>query len=144
MQAAGLPALTQEALEVHYHAHLDILVNGQSVTVPGSIGIDDQAQRISPVHTHDPSGIIHIEAPAPHPFTLGQFFIEWNVRLSAKCLGSLCSGNGKSLRLYVGGKPGPTDPATLILAAHQEIVLVYGDADAALTIPSTYNFPPGL
>jgi hypothetical protein len=47
--AAGLPALSQEQLAYHIHAHLDIIVDGKSEPAPGETGIDAQAQLISPV-----------------------------------------------------------------------------------------------
>ncbi len=144
IQAAGLPPLEAEGAVVHYHAHLDVFVDGDAVTVPAFIGIDEQARRISPLHTHTPDGIVHVEAPAQDTFTLGQLLTEWNVRLTETCLGSLCVGDGKSLRLYVDGKPRSGDPSTLALAKHQEIALVYGDATNAPSVPSSYDFPNGL
>ncbi len=144
IQAAGLPPLASEGELVHFHAHLDVLVDGQPVTVPRFIGIDEQAQRISPLHTHTPDGILHIEAPSQDALTLGQLFTEWDVRLTGSCLGSLCAGNGKTLRLYVNGAPHPGNPAALVLAAHQEIALVYGDTGTTPKVPSSYHFPFGL
>src|SRR5262245_1461789 len=43
---AGLPMLGQEHLNVHYHAHLDLVVRGQAVTVPAFIGIDRAKSKI--------------------------------------------------------------------------------------------------
>src|SRR6516162_4193467 len=57
MRAAGLPMLSREGTVEHIHAHLDVRVNGQPVDVPAMIGIDRQG--ISPVHTHDSTGVIH-------------------------------------------------------------------------------------
>src|SRR5882672_619347 len=59
---AGLPLFGNEQLAVHYHVHLDVLVDGQPITVPQGIGIDNTAQKISPLHTHDTTGVIHIES----------------------------------------------------------------------------------
>lgn len=144
IQDAGLPPLEEEGAAVHYHAHLDVIVDGKAVTVPALIGIDESARRISPLHTHTPDGILHVEAPAKDTFTLGQLFIEWNVRLTDGCLGSLCAADGKSVRLYVDGKLRPGDPTTLVLARHQQIALVYGDATGEPQVPSSYDFPRGL
>ncbi len=141
IRAAGLPALSAEALKVHFHAHLDVLVDGRAVPVPAFLGVDLDARKISPLHTHDSSGIVHVEAPRPMTITLGQVFTEWDVRLDEHCVGSLCEGSGKSLRLYVGGRLRPGDPRTLVLARHQEIALVYGDAAVQPPVPSSYAFP---
>ncbi len=61
LQTLGLPQLSQEGTVLHIHQHLDVFVNGKPVTVPGGIGIDDN-RFISPIHTHDPTGVIHVES----------------------------------------------------------------------------------
>src|SRR5438128_1136598 len=58
--AAGLTGGATEVLTVHYHAHLDIFVNGAPEPVSGSIGREGQSF-FSPLHTHATSGMIHIE-----------------------------------------------------------------------------------
>jgi len=93
-RAAGLEPLTIESLEYHVHAHLDVFMDGRPVLVPAGIGIDieDPAVKrfddpagvgyggieepcedpcISPLHTHDPDGVIHTESPTPTPNTIG-------------------------------------------------------------------------
>src|SRR4051794_9598847 len=55
--AAGLSGGATEVLTVHYHAHLDIFVNGAPEPVAGSIGREDQSF-FSPLHTHATSGMI--------------------------------------------------------------------------------------
>ena len=71
---AGLPMLGSEMLQVHYHAHVDVSVRGNKITVPANLGIDRKRQTITALHTHDTTGIVHIESAADIPFTLGQFF----------------------------------------------------------------------
>ncbi|MEU1629002.1 hypothetical protein ABZ746_27545 [Streptomyces sp. NPDC020096] len=142
-QAAKLPMLGAEGQVMHIHTHLDILVNGRPVTVPAFIGIDARQQRISPLHTHTPDGVIHIESPVKATFTLGQFMTEWNVALSAQQLGGLKAEGGKELHAYVNGKQIKGDPAAIELKAHDEIALVYGPAGAQVKIPSSFNWPAG-
>src|SRR6266545_856835 len=67
--AAGLPMLGEEGSALHIHTHLDVIVDGKPVTVPAQIGIDESTQKISPLHTHDTTGIIHIESPTQVPVT---------------------------------------------------------------------------
>src|ERR1700682_4376822 len=86
---AGLPLMGSEGSVLHIHAYLDVFVNGPPVPVPADIGIDQQAGTISPLHTHDNSGVIHIEPPGQATFSLAQFFTEWQVSLSASQLGGL-------------------------------------------------------
>ncbi|GAA2145501.1 hypothetical protein GCM10009760_34230 [Kitasatospora kazusensis] len=146
VQAAGLPMLTAEGTAEHIHAHLDVYADGKAVTVPGLIGIDEPGQQISPVHTHDTSGIIHIESPVRADFSLGQFMTEWQVSLSAGHLGGLAADSAHTLTAYVNGKPVAGDPAAITLGAHDEIALVYGTAgeNAQVQVPGSYSFPAGL
>ncbi|MDH6576098.1 hypothetical protein [Kitasatospora sp. MAP5-34] len=146
VRAAGLPMLTTEGTVEHIHAHLDVYADGKAVTVPGLIGIDEPGQQISPVHTHDTSGIIHIESPVQATFSLGQFMTEWQVSLSANHLGGLSTDSAHTLTAYVNGKPVTGDPAAVTLGAHDEIALVYGTAseNAQVTVPGSYSFPSGL
>jgi hypothetical protein len=133
----GLHPLPAEGTAEHIHAHLDVFVNGKKVTVPALIGIDIPDQFITELHTHDTTGIIHIESPSIRPFTLGQFFGEWNEPLSAKRLGSV----GGAVHWWVNGRARTGDPAKLVLQAHQEIALAVGKAPRH--VPASYSFPFG-
>src|SRR5439155_10150865 len=51
----GIQVLSQEALQVHYHPHLDVYVNGKPVTVPQAIGRNvkgGKVQSLAVLHTH--------------------------------------------------------------------------------------------
>jgi hypothetical protein len=112
--------------------------------VPAGIGIDP-AVGYAPLHTHDPSGVIHVESPTVRTYTLGQFFAVWGVRFTPSCLGGYCAAGGRQLRVYVNGRAYRGDPATLALTAHQELVVAFGTAaQLPSPIPSTYQFPAGL
>jgi hypothetical protein len=145
--AAGLSILKAEQLAVHYHAHLDIIANGAKVTVPAGIGfviVGGKATGITVLHTHDPSGIIHIESAKNQPYTLGQVFTEWGVALSATQVGGLRVDGTHVLAAYVNGKKFSGDPATLRLQRHLEIALWYGSTGQSPRVPKSYDFPPGL
>jgi hypothetical protein len=81
------PCLPQETLALHVHPYLRIVIDGAPVTIPAAIGIrDPQFQQgiavggscFEPLHTHDSSGILHIEAPDPNAqYALGDFFAVW-------------------------------------------------------------------
>jgi hypothetical protein len=141
---AGLPMLGSEGSTEHIHAHLDLFVDGQPVTVPALIGIDETAQALSPLHTHNPDGIIHIESPVASTFSLGQFFTEWDVALDANRMGGYAVGNGNTLRAFVNGKPVSGNPAAITLNAHDEIAIVYGPAGQQVTVPSSFTWAQGL
>jgi hypothetical protein len=144
LEAIGLPALPEEGTVLHVHQHLDLFANGRRVEVPAGIGIDPQQQFISPLHTHDTTGVMHVESPTPATFTLGQFFEVWGVPLSAQQIGGLRAGSGRMLRAWVNGRPVSGDPAATKLAAHQEIVLAYGTpAQMPKSPPARFDFAPG-
>jgi hypothetical protein len=145
LRAIGVPPLSPvEGTVIHIHQHLDLYVDGRKVPVPAGIGIDP-AVGYAPLHTHDASGVIHVESPTVRTYTLGDFFAVWGVRFTPSCLGGYCAGGGRQLRVYVDGRPWRGDPTTLTLAAHQELVVAFGTAaQLPSPIPSTYQFPPGL
>lgn len=145
LRAIGLPALTAEGQVVHIHQHLDLFVDGKAVQVPANLGIDASGAFISPLHTHDTSGVMHVESPTASSFSLGQFFAVWGVRLSPTCIGGDCTGAGKQLRAWVNGSPVKADPTRIVLAEHEEIALAYGTAaQMPKKVPSSYAFPAGL
>ena len=145
LRAIGLPALGAEGTALHSHQHLDVYVNGRRVTVPAGIGIDQFDGFISPLHTHDTSGVMHVESPKVETFTLGQFFAVWGVRLTPRCLGGYCQKGTRAVRVYAGGRRISGDPRRLPLAAHQEIVVTYGTpGQVPKPVPSHYDFPLGL
>ena len=144
--AAGLPC-SEEMLQVHYHAHLDINVDGQAVVVPqylGYVAEGDQVAGLAPLHTHDNAGVIHIENSVPAIFVLDQLFIEWGVKFTPRCLGPFCTGHGKELAMFVNGARYTGDPTKLVLKAHQEIAIEYGDRGKLPKPPVSYAFPSGL
>jgi hypothetical protein len=72
-----------EGTTVHVHPWLQIFINtgtgNFSVTVPANIGFVSQTC-LEPMHTHDASGIIHIEATSvSNQYTLGAFFTIWRL-----------------------------------------------------------------
>jgi hypothetical protein len=157
--AAGLQPERKETLIHHVHAHLDVFVNGERVIVPAAVGIDisdpgvhtftapDGSKAyggiqlcrkpcISPLHTHDDSGILHTESASPIPNRLGQFFTEWGVRLSRRCVGGYC--RPASIGIFVDGKPYQGDPRAILLTDHKEIAIVIGTPPAK--VPSTADF----
>ena len=154
-RAAGLVPEVNEHLTFHVHSHLDIFLSGKRVRVPAGIGINiaDPAVKhapmpdgstayggivrckrvcISPLHTHDDTGVLHTETSKPVPNRLGQFFVEWNVHLTRTCVATYCKG----VAFYVNGHPYRGDPRTILLADRTEIAIVIGHPPK--TIPSAF------
>ena len=106
------------AAALHHHDLLQVYVDGQPVTVPSQVGIDQAEGYLTSLHTHDASGIIHVESPTQRSFTLGQFFDVWGVRLTSTCIGSYCprglgDAEGVRERHALHGRPAdhPAHPA---------------------------------
>jgi hypothetical protein len=154
---AGLVPERHETLIHHVHSHLDVFVNRKPVVVPAGIGInihDPGVQRsgngmsqfyggismcqrpcISPLHTHDTSGVLHTESASAVPHRLGQFFTEWGVQLSRSCVNVYCSPTTK-ITIYVDGKRYNGDPTKIQLLDQREIAVVVGKPPQS--IPSTF------
>lgn len=159
--AAGLVAEKHETLTHHVHAHLDVFVNGKQVVVPAGVGIDtaDPGVKqfkapdgstawggilscsnacISPLHTHDDTGVLHTESASAIPNRLGQFFAEWGVKLDRTCVGGYCRP-AASVLSFVDGKRFDGDPTTIELTDHKEIAIVIGSPPSS--VPG--GFPGG-
>lgn len=161
--SAGLKPEKKETLVFHVHAHLDVFIDEKPVLVPAGIGINvtDPAVKhgqwnggpahggiagcsqpcISPLHTHDQSGVIHTESATSTPNRLGQFFTEWNVPLSASCVGQYCDAT-TPIAVYVDGKRYSGNPADISLTNRKEIAIVIGSAQKQ--IPGSFpSWAPG-
>ena len=145
LEPLKLSSLGMQGTALHIHQHLDIFINGKHVTVPALIGIyangdPSQGGFFVELHTHDSSGIIHVEAPKKGTFTLGQFFGVWGLRLSKQCIGGYCATPGKPLKFYVSGKQILGNPNNVVLRNHEEIAVAYGTPPKK--IPSSYDWGP--
>jgi hypothetical protein len=135
--ATNVPCGPSEVLTRHEHAHLTILIRGQIKSVPAFIGIT--AGQICWLHTHDTSGIIHIEAGDTRTFTLGDFFGVWRQPLSATEIDGERVGNGESMQATVNQQPYTGAPETIVLSNREDIVLQLGPPFLTLQL---YVWPP--
>lgn len=142
----GISCAPMEFVTLHIHSHLALFVKGKQLAVPAGIGMalgpDHRTiECLHWIHTHNASGIIHIEAPdatAPNggPYTLGMLFDIWGVPLARNAIGPYTG----PVTAYVNGAKYDGDLASIPLAAHQEITLEVG---APLVPPPNYKFPEG-
>ena len=146
----GVSSNQMEQLAYHIHAHLAIFINGKQYTVPYGIGIEqpwtteadgtsefvDSGAAFYYLHTHDDTGVIHIESPTSKTFNLGQFFAEWNQPLSTTQIGSYTG----SVITYVNGSKYTGDPSNITLSEHEVIQLDLGQNVAF----QPYTFASGL
>jgi hypothetical protein len=121
----------------HVHAHLAIVSDGQWLASPANVGILSQCNY--EMHTHDQTGIIHIETPSVKTFTLGQFFDIWGQTLSrtnvAGVTGTVVAyiNDNGDVRRYEG------DLRNIELISHRDITLQIGKPMGALPTYSWYE-----
>jgi len=125
----------------HIHAHLTIWIDGQPVAVPQGVGIGtDQPSCFYWLHTHDSTGVVHIEAPQKASLTLENFLDIWEQGFSQ--LGyhtQLAESAGWTI--YVNGKQVQGDFKSVVFTPHEVITIMYNSPKAK---PDTiYNFPQG-
>jgi hypothetical protein len=141
----GITCDRKEHFVSHIHTHLNIFMNGKEFVVPSNIGIIPD-NCIYWMHTHDDTGVIHIESPDDRTFTLGQFFQIWGETFNNnQIFDKLVDNNtNNTLNVYVNGKKvdSKTDYRQIPLNGHDEIVIIYGKPPNS--IPSNYKFPEGL
>ena len=154
---AGIPCDHLEHSQVHYHAGLQIIYNGQVTDLPANTGIQtDSSGNITcyywlHVHQANPN-VVHIESPANQTFTVGQFFSVWNSfsqangqgsrKLDATHVATFTVGPGQKIVTYIDlsdGK-GPQvytgDPSSIVLKNHEVITI-------EITPPEVTS-PPGI
>ena len=106
---------TGNEIIMHTHSGLNVTVNGKSLAVPNGVGINSTlwndhsldkygterkaitfgviSPAMSPLHTHDSSGIIHIESNEYRNYTLGDFLNIWGLPLGGKEISLSINGN---------------------------------------------------
>ena len=146
----GVESNNMEQVLFHVHAHVALYINGQQKLIPYGIGIVPpyQLQQTSSgpfvaggtkyywLHTHDESGVVHIESPVQRTYTLGMFFDIWNQPLSATQIGPYKG----AVTAFVDGQKFTGNPRDVPLNAHSVIQL-----DLGSVVPfSNYTFPQGL
>jgi hypothetical protein len=127
----------------HIHGQLSVYVNGKKQSVPANIGIDSANQFLASLHTHDTTGVVHMEAVRPYKFTLGQFFTVWGVAFSKTQLGAYHPNKAQNLVLqtWVNGKQ-IADPVNYAMRSHDKIVVGFGEP-GSFPKTSNFKFPAG-
>ncbi len=127
----------------HIHAHLTIIANGTQRAVPIAVGVNNPflihnfviaAVCYYWLHTHDATGIIHVEAPQSGTYTLGEFFDIWGEPLTR---GNVAGFTG-TVTAYVDSTLYSGDLTAIDFQEHRQITLIVG------TVPDTlpvYTFP---
>ena len=61
------------SLVYHSHPDLSITISGQAIVIP--VTFDSSCAQ--PIHTHDSSGVLHVETDQNQNYTLGDWFLLW-------------------------------------------------------------------
>ena len=127
IERAGL----EEGSDPHVHPKLSVLVGKRPISLAANMGI---GAAHSPVHTHEPDGVIHVEGA--QDATLGQFMALWGVDFGRDRLGPYRAQPPNRVRMWVKAPKGKAfeerapDPS-LRLEDRQEIYLFYGPPSQA-------------
>jgi len=140
----GIPCQSMEGAVLHIHTHLALFYHGVQIQVPPYLGFaatGPQQGCLYWIHTHDGSGILHLEAgsvnaPNGGNYTLGNFFDIWGQQLTRNRVASFEG----PVTAYVNGSIYDGDLASIPLRAHQQIVLEVG---SPVVPPPAYIFPLG-
>lgn len=128
----GVYCSANEQLAYHIHAHLTIYMNGQQVPLVANTGIapvgvtsNANVTCLYWMHTHDATGVIHIESPTTKIYTLNQFFDIWERFSSSSSAFPTELSSSTGWVIYVNGKQVNTDFSHLQLQAHDLITIAY-------------------
>jgi len=117
----GIECNTMEQAVFHIHSHLEVYVDGEKVLVPANIGIVGSEKCLYWLHTHDSTGVIHIEAPLQRTFTLSNFFDIWAGTKNGTDLPP--DGN---VTVYVNGDLYDSSYRDIALENHKDITVEFG------------------
>jgi hypothetical protein len=120
----------------HVHVLLSVFIEGKQVEVPTNIGIPPGGGHV-PLHTHTGDGLIHVEAPKKHPYTIDDIFNVWGVRFTEGAIGEYEATADKPFNIYVNGKRVEKDPTQYVFKQNDNIVVGYGPTDSFPHEPDT-------
>jgi len=128
----------------HHHAHLSLFVNGVQYAIPRGTGMKNpgknnfiyHADCYYWIHTHDDTGILHMEPPAAFNFSLKQYFHIWGEPLSTTGV----AGYNGLVTVFVNSIQVFVDPNTIVLNPFDQVTLEVG---LPVVTPPVYIFPPG-
>ena len=130
----------------HIHVHLSLYVNGEQLAIPKAIGVTKPTASngfvigtnggcFYWVHTHDATGIIHVEPPTSVEVRLGPLFDLWGQPPSSTGV----AGFNGDVTVFVDGKKYTDDPRGILFESHKQIALEVG---TPIVTPDFYIFPP--
>jgi hypothetical protein len=138
--SGGNPAIISNT-PMHIHVGLALFNGTQQATIPEDIGrnparwVDHSLDQyldlregtsgsLAPIHTHDTSGTVHVEASVTMNFTLGQFFSIWGQPFGPNQVVNLMRDPTHTLTMTVNGIP-DEEWGALVLVDQQQIEVHY-------------------
>jgi hypothetical protein len=78
IERSELYVLDVERIATHIHVQLEIFVDGAPIVI-AQTGVDMDTLTAAPIHTHDETGVLHIETDEAHPQapTIADFLRLW-------------------------------------------------------------------
>jgi hypothetical protein len=122
----GVSCDSGEHYDYHHHIHVSMYINGQPVAIPQNVGINPNTLNgcLYWLHTHDTSGVIHIESPVTHTYPLGNFLDIWEQHFAQ--LGFPAQLNQSTgWQVYVNGKAYQGDFRQIPMDDHTLITMAY-------------------
>jgi hypothetical protein len=149
--ANAIPCDRLNQTQVHYHAAIQILVDGAPIPIPTDLGRTASCSYWLHMHTGE-QGIIHVEAPSDRTFILGDFFQVWSMwagkkeLIGARQVSTISLRGDQKLLVYVDSGQGPQaytgDPGRIVLQEHEVITLEI--TPPTVGPPPAFDWPPGF
>lgn len=110
------------ATQFHIHPILKIILDGKDQIIPAGIGIRPNC--MNSIHTHDASGMLHVESPEKRDFVLADFFAVWSKPFSQDQILDMKTDATHTIRVTVNGQEVTTYENT-VLRDKDQIVISY-------------------
>jgi len=98
----ALKCTTDMATKFHIHPNIEIMVNGKQQELSSNIGI--RLNCMNSLHTHDKTGLIHVESSEKRDFTLSDFFAVWGKTYNQNQILDYQTDAGNIIRQTVNGQ----------------------------------------
>ena len=89
----------------HTHSTLSIFIDGDEISIPQNIGIQDSVcpDGMRGIHTHDDSGRLHIETPSQVDAPVGAFFNIWGETFNSEQIFDNIANSDNEVVMRVNG-----------------------------------------
>lgn len=160
----GMPCLSTMPNTYHIHSFVGIIINGRQLALPDGIGMKnpgadgtyagfpnwtEYASCYYYIHTHDASGVFHVESPqsvslSSSLYTLGNAFDMWGMPLSSTQIGPYTG----TVRAYTAKVPLKTAQILhsyyTLWSGNPRTIPIYSHTTTWLEIGPTYITPSNL